>query len=137
MRKTGGLALVAAAAMLGAGGDAAGGALTPGEWQVHEIGSRAAPVSVCVRDAARLVQWRHPGQACTHTPIGGGAGGRGGGRTTIYYSCARGGEGQTILTVENPGLVRIQTQGMAGGQPFDLDLEARRVGACRTGLAGR
>lgn len=114
-----------------AGGAVAAGPLaqvTPGEWQVHEIGSTAAPVAACVRDVARLVQWRHGGQKCAHVPAA-----TDGRRATVYYDCGRGGQGQTVLTIENPALVRIQTQGMAAGQPFDLDLEARRVGACRVG----
>lgn len=121
--------VVAGLLAMTAGGVLAAGLprIAPGEWQVHEIGG-AGVQKVCVRDATRLVQWRHPGQACTLTPVGGA-----GAPTTVYYSCGRGGEGQTVLTVENPALVRIQTQGMAGGQPFDLDLEARRTGVCRAG----
>jgi hypothetical protein len=123
--------VVIAGLLAAAGGAVAAGPLvqvTPGEWQVHEIGSTAAPVAACVRDVARLVQWRHGAQRCAQVPAG-----TDGRRTTIYYECGRGGQGQTVLTVENPALVRIQTQGLAAGQPFDLDLEARRVGACRTG----
>lgn len=99
--------------------------LAPGRWQVHEIGGGAAPRDVCVAEPMHLVQLRHGARACAHVLIG-----TAGKSATIHYTCNGSGHGQTILTVESPGLVRVQTQGIADGQPFDLDLEARRQGAC-------
>lgn len=99
--------------------------LSPGMWQVHEIGTKAPPRGVCITRAEQLLQLRHPRQACERAVIAASAG-----AATVDYTCPGTGHGRTVLTVENPLLVRIQTQGIADGQPFDLDLEARRSGNC-------
>lgn len=126
--------LVMAAGLAGAGTVAAArpdaslallSRVAAGQWEVHEIGARAAPRRLCVSDPAALLQVRHGPRACTRTPITTGPR-----AATVHYDCHAAGYGQTVLTVERPALVRIQTQGIANGQPFDLDLEARRVGAC-------
>lgn len=96
-----------------------------GRWQLHEIGSAAPPRAVCIADTQQLLQVRHGAAACARFVIDAGP------RTaTVHYTCPGAGHGRTMLTVEEPGLLRIQTQGIAGGQPFDMDLEARRMGAC-------
>ena len=52
------------------------------------------------------------------------------GKVGARYSCPGAGYGQTNVTVESSKLLRIQTQGIAGGQPFVADYEARHLGAC-------
>lgn len=127
--RTAAVALVLGGALAGAAQpDASAGLLaqlSAGRWQVHEIGAKQPPRDVCIAVPAQLVHVHHAGQQCARTPIS--ASGR---TATFHYSCAAAGGGQTVLTIENPALVRIQTQGIARGQPFDLDLEARRVGGC-------
>lgn len=49
---------------------------------------------------------------------------------TVGYSCTGHGKGRTTVTVETPRLVRIETQGVLDGSPFEQEYEARRVGAC-------
>lgn len=112
----------------GAGAAGAGplGVLAAGRWEVHEIGAHAPPRSLCLPDPSALVQWRHWQMACTRFLL------KSDGRTTTYhYTCPNAGNGLTTITAEGADLARIQTQGISGGQPFDLDLEARRVGTCR------
>lgn len=96
-----------------------------GQWQLRESGSTAAGRSICVSDPAVLLQIGHVGAQCSRfviadTPDS----------ATVHYTCPGAGHGRTALTLETPRLLRLQTQGMAGGAPFDLDYEARRVGAC-------
>lgn len=129
-------ALAGAAGMIGSAGALVAAArpnapvtaldrLAPGKWEVHEIGRRAPPRSMCIADPAQLLRWRHPHQACERVTTTATAN-----AATVYYTCPGTGHGQTVLTVETPALVRIQTQGIANGEPFDLDLEARRAGKC-------
>lgn len=97
----------------------------PGLWRLHQIGAGEADVTLCVADPRALLQVRHPGAQCIRHPLD-----LGPNKAGARYSCPGAGYGQTDLTVENPRLVRIQTQGIAKGQPFADDYEARRVGAC-------
>jgi hypothetical protein len=97
----------------------------PGLWHLHEIGTTQPPRAMCVRDPAQLLQLRHAEQACARFVLSGDAS-----NARVHYSCPGAGHGLTTIRVENPSLVRIQTQGIADGQPFDLDLEGRRSGPC-------
>ena len=99
--------------------------VTPGEWQLRELGAGGTTRSVCVRDARMLLQLQHPGAACSRFVVSDEP------RTgTITYSCPGTGSGRTTITVESENLFRLQTQGIVRGAPFDLDYEGRRRGAC-------
>jgi hypothetical protein len=39
--------------------------------------------------------------------------------------------GHSTIRVETPRLVRIESQGVDGGMPFEFRAEARRIGPCR------
>lgn len=101
------------------------GQLLPGSWTLHEIGSRAADRTVCVRDPALLLQLHHGGASCARFVVSSEPRG-----ATVHYTCPGQGHGRTTLKVENQKLVRIQTQGLANGSPFDVDYEARYGGTC-------
>ena len=49
---------------------------------------------------------------------------------TIRYTCPGRGHGLTTITVESGTVVRLQTQGLFHGAPFDLDYEGRWQGRC-------
>ncbi|WEK01728.1 MAG: hypothetical protein P0Y59_08660 [Candidatus Sphingomonas phytovorans] len=96
-----------------------------GQWQLREAGSTAPARSLCVSDPAVLLQVGHVGVQCSRfviddTPES----------ATVHYTCPGSGHGRTTLSLETPRLLHLQTQGIAGGAPFDLDYEARRTGAC-------
>lgn len=100
--------------------------LLPGNWTLHEIGSAAPGRALCVSDPGLLLQIHHGATTeCPRFVVS--AGPR---SATIDYTCPGAGHGRTTLIAESPSLVRIQTQGLAGGSPFDMDYEARRSGAC-------
>lgn len=103
----------------------------PGEWLLHERGLPAVGDRICVSDLAALLQPRHPGEACERFIVDNQAD-----RATVTYQCRRSGHGRTDIRVETPRLVQIRSQGVAGGEPFELDIEARRIGACSS-LAAR
>jgi hypothetical protein len=96
-----------------------------GQWQLREAGSTAPARSLCVSDPAILLQVGHIGAQCSRFVIADAAD-----SATVHYTCPGAGHGRTALTLETPRLLHLQTQGIAGGAPFDMDYEARRIGAC-------
>lgn len=100
-------------------------AVAPGEWRLHEIGSKGAAKSICVSDPRLLLQVEHGTTACARfvvaqTPHS----------ATIRYTCPGRGHGLTTIIVESGTVVRLQTQGLFRGAPFDLDYEGRWQGRC-------
>ena len=106
--------------------------LRTGEWQVREIGATVPARSICVGDTRRLLQIEHGGAACNHRTIATGAK-----AATVRYTCPGAGTGTTELAVESGSIVRLHTQGVSRGAPFDTTYEARFSGACGPGLAKR
>ncbi|MES2097411.1 MAG: hypothetical protein V4459_11700 [Pseudomonadota bacterium] len=100
--------------------------LQHGRWSLKEIGTASAPRLVCAPDPAELIQLNHPGDVCTRYTIDDTPN-----RVTIQYNCQKRGYGRTTITVENAGLMRLDTQGIdSAGQPFDTSYEGRFVGSC-------
>lgn len=125
------LAALAAAAGLAAGVAIAAPplGLSVGRWQLHEIGTGAPARFVCVRDPLQLIQLNHPGIACSRFVIDDSPG-----HLTMQYKCEGAGYGRSTITVEQPGLIRLDTQGIGpNGQPFDTSYEGRLSGECGSG----
>ena len=105
---------------------AALGGFERGNWGFHEIGHRgAATREICVRDPRQLLQLMHGPAQCSHyviedTPN----------KRTVQYQCPGAGYGRTTIKVEDRNLIRLQTQGLVKGAPFDLDYEGRLAGKC-------
>lgn len=123
------LCLAVAAAALSAGAALAApgllGDVERGRWAVtsRDGGPTRA---LCLGNPAQLVQLAHPGTVCRI-----GAVEEGTGRVTVQYSCQGKGYGRTTIRRETAALVQIESQGVAGGRPFQFTAEARRTGACR------
>lgn len=98
----------------------------PGRWRLHEIGVKGPDRELCVADPRLFLQLGHGEASCARVTLPAGAN-----RSSARYSCPGAGYGQTVVTVEGPHLLRIQTQGLAGGAPFQADYEARHAGPCR------
>jgi hypothetical protein len=99
--------------------------LQPGRWTLSSHDASFATRSVCIGDPKVLIQIRQPLPTCnrfvvTNDPR----------RAVVSYSCAAAGNGLTTIRVETPRLAQVETQGVAGGAPFDLTIEARRTGEC-------
>lgn len=130
-------ALAAGTLAGGAGGAVAEGAaalgqVQPGQWQIHEVGDKAPPRALCVTDPRRLLQIQHGAAACSFRTISDESN-----AATVRYVCPGAGNGTTELTVESATVLRLHTQGVQRGAPYDITYEARFAGPCRTGLAGR
>lgn len=98
--------------------------IAPGEWQLKEIGGTDVR-SVCAADPAVLLQVQQPGAACARTVLD-----NEGRSLTVHYSCGGRGHGRSVLTVRSPRSIRLETQGIATGTPFNMDYDGRFVGPC-------
>lgn len=102
--------------------------LQPGLWQLKTEGEPSR--NACVADPSALIQLRHRANACGRLVI---ANERS--TATIHYSCPGAGWGRTTIKAETPRLARIDTQGIAGNEPFAFTVEARRLGPCADRLS--
>jgi len=100
-------------------------ALEHGRWELRLRGDSTGVEQICLGDARRLIQLRHPALACEQlvvedTP----------GAVTVQYTCRGRGYGRTHIRRESSRLVQIDSQGIANGLPFSFAAEGRRVGDC-------
>lgn len=95
----------------------------PGQWEVARSG--AQPVRLCVADTAALAQFEHRSAKCTRTVVRDSRS-----EAVIHYTCTGGDFGQTSVTLLTPRSMRLQTQGISRGAPFQYVIQARRVGNC-------
>jgi len=99
--------------------------LQKGEWELrYRDGS--PPTRICVRTGWEFIQLRHQGKACSRHGLDAETN-----EVTVHYSCKGDGYGRTSLRKETKALVQIESQGIAGGLPFQFNAEGRRVGDCR------
>jgi hypothetical protein len=97
-----------------------------GLWEVYGAPGAAKPILQCIPDTRVLAQFEHRGQACPRTVIA-----NAGTNATIEYNCGSSGFGSSRITVLTPRSLRIETQGISKGLPFNYVIQARRVGDCR------
>lgn len=82
-------------------------------------------------DPSVLLQLRHSTARCSRFVVSSDAR-----NATVTYSCPLGGNGRTVIKVETPRLVQVETQGIADNAPFAFTVEARRVGDCSANSGG-
>ncbi|PLK27939.1 hypothetical protein C0V78_11385 [Novosphingobium sp. TH158] len=99
--------------------------LADGRWELRIRGERNQVERVCLQDGRGLIQLRHPEQACERLVVDDQPN-----QVTVQYTCRGRGYGRTQIRRENDQLVQLQSQGIAGGLPFDFAAEGRRVGDC-------
>lgn len=100
--------------------------LQPGRWVLSSRDGDFAARSICLGDPRALLQVRQPETVCTRFVIADDAA-----TSVVHYACPGTGHGRTTVRVETPRLAQIETQGIADNAPFDLSIEARRVGECQ------
>jgi hypothetical protein len=96
-----------------------------GLWEVSRSATGAKAEKSCVPQAAALALWEHRGAKCTRTVISSTAT-----EAVIHYTCQGRDFGHSSVKVITPRTLRIQTQGVSQGYPFNYVLHARRVGNC-------
>ncbi|RDC61020.1 hypothetical protein HME9302_02237 [Alteripontixanthobacter maritimus] len=80
---------------------------------------------ICVKQGSDLIQLRHRGSNCRRYVVE-----NSGNVASVQYSCPGNGFGRTSVRRESSSLVQLESQGIAGGQPFEFTAEARRTGPC-------
>jgi hypothetical protein len=97
-----------------------------GLWEVSRSATGAGAERLCVPQATVLAQWEHRRGHCTRVVISSTAS-----EAIIHYTCPAGDFGHSKMKVITPRTLRIETQGISGGYPFNYVLHARRVGDCQ------
>lgn len=131
VRRPRGAAMLLAGVLLGIAGAAQGAGLAmlsrleAGQWEIRARDGKGTAASLCIADGNGLVQIRHAGASCRSfvvedTPLA----------VTVHYTCPGNGYGRTRIRLESARLAQVETQGIAGGLPFDDTVEARRTGSC-------
>ena len=101
-----------------------------GVWEVSGAPGARGPAKLCVADPAYLAQFEHRGRQCTRVVVSDSAP-----TTVIRYTCVAGGFGQSRMTLITPRSIRIETQGISDGLPFNYVIQARHVGECPVAVA--
>ncbi len=97
----------------------------PGLWEISGVPGTAAPVRQCVADMAQLARFEHRTRNCSLRIV------RDTGNTgEVDYSCGPAGFGHSQVTLLTPRSLRIATQGISDGLPFNYVLQARRIDEC-------
>ena len=97
----------------------------PGLLEISGVPGTKLPVRQCVADVASLARFEHRGKACTAKILK-----NAGSSASIEYSCGTAGFGHSDIDVITPRSLRISTQGISDGLPFNYVLQARRVDEC-------
>jgi hypothetical protein len=97
----------------------------PGLWEISGAPGNSAPIKQCVADIAALARFEHRASNCSAKVLKDGAS-----STAIDYTCGGAGFGHSEIDVITPRSLRISTQGISGGLPFNYVLQARRVDDC-------
>ncbi|WP_310534177.1 hypothetical protein [Novosphingobium sp.] len=99
--------------------------LVEGRWEIRMRGERRPVERVCLRNGLGLIQLRHPEQPCDRLVVEDKPD-----SVTVQYTCRGRGYGRTHIRMESNQLVQLESQGIAGGLPFDFAAEVRRLGSC-------
>ena len=126
--KLGGLSAAAAlvAALSAAAQPSALSQTRGGLWEVEGAPGAGGPIRQCLADTRALAQFEHRGLACPRSVIS-----DSGTSAKIEYNCGGSGFGSSKITLVTPRSLRIETQGISKGLPFNYVIQARRVGDCR------
>nr|NUR38294.1 hypothetical protein [Sphingomonas sp.] len=97
----------------------------PGLWEISGAPGTHTPIRQCVADVTSLARFEHRSRGCTARILK-----DGGTSAQIEYSCAGAGFGHSEIELITPRSLRIATQGISDGLPFNYVLQARRVDDC-------
>jgi hypothetical protein len=98
----------------------------PGLWEISGAPVTGAPVRQCVAYISALARFEHRGKKCPANVLSSTAG-----TTAIEYRCGSAGFGHSDIQVITPRSLRIGTQGISDGLPFNYVLQAHRVDDCQ------
>ena len=121
------LALVAAGALalIAAAQPSALSQAQPGLWEISGAPGANAALRQCVADVAVLARFEHRAKNCSAKVLK-----DANGSVAIDYTCGGAGFGHSEIDVITPRSLRISTQGISDGLPFNYVLQARRIDDC-------
>src|SRR4051794_435271 len=96
-----------------------------GLWEISGAPGAKAPIRQCVSSVATLARFQHRTRNCSARVLK-----NVGSLTAIEYSCGGAGFGHSEIEVITPRSIKISTQGISEGLPFNYVLQARRVDDC-------
>ncbi len=97
----------------------------PGLWEISGAPGAHAPIRQCLLDVTALARFEHRTNNCTANVLK-----DVGSTAQIDYNCPGAGFGHSQIDVLTPRSLRISTQGISEGLPFNYVLQARRVDDC-------
>ena len=97
----------------------------PGMWEVSGVPGVSVPLRQCFADLAVLARFEHRSRSCSARIV------RDADATSeIDYSCGPAGFGHSDVEVITPRSLRIATQGISDGLPFNYVIQAHRIADC-------
>ncbi|MFL6721313.1 MAG: DUF3617 domain-containing protein [Sphingomonas sp.] len=97
----------------------------PGLWEISGVPDAKGPVRQCVADIAVLARFEHRTKSCSARMLK-----DAGGSAEVDYSCGGAGFGHSQIDVLTPRSLRVSTQGISDGLPFNYVLQAHRLDEC-------
>jgi hypothetical protein len=101
--------------------------LRAGLWELDRLPGARAPSRACIADVQTFARLEHRAETCTSKVIS-----DDGTSTVVEYRCGGAGFGRSQIDVITPRSLRISTQGISGGMPFNYVLQAHRLDDCPT-----
>lgn len=96
-----------------------------GLWEVSGAPDARTPIRQCIADVSTLARFEHRASRCTSKILK-----NNGSSTSIEYSCGGAGFGHSDIQALTPRSLRISTQGISDGLPFNYVLQAHRIDDC-------
>ena len=121
--------IAAALALAAAGGASVLAAVQPGLWEITGAPGARGPLRECIADITSLARFEHRANKCSVKVLK-----EGGGSIQIDYNCPGTGFGESQIDVLTPRSLRISTQGISGGLPFNYVLQAHRLDDCTSAV---
>ncbi|MGN6591210.1 MAG: DUF3617 domain-containing protein [Sphingomicrobium sp.] len=101
------------------------GEVQPGVWEISGAPGAKVPLRQCFGDLRALARFEHRNSNCSAKIVHDSAS-----SVVVEYTCDGADFGHSEVDLLTPRSLRISTQGISGGLPFNYVLQARRVDDC-------
>ena len=95
-----------------------------GDWELTGVPG-AKTVHECVGNVLAFARYEHRGKSCSSKLISESAT-----KVVVEYNCGGAGFGHSEIELITPRNLKVSTQGISDGLPFNYVLQARRAGDC-------
>jgi hypothetical protein len=98
----------------------------PGIWEITGVPGTKTPIRQCIADLTAFARFEHRARNCRAKILK-----NSGSFTSIEYNCGSAGFGHSEIELLTPRSLKISTQGISDGLPFNYVLQARRIDDCQ------